>query len=487
MDVVDLWTGRRASALRASLRMSNEAFAGRLGAGVRTVANWEAKPDMVLSPGMQEILDTALADAGDAVQRRFALLLAAEEGARGPSSPAVVKPVLTNARPSPEAAVEANQAAWREVRQYLIESGIGLAARTADLYDKELRVGEVPALAPTSWLPDMPVPLDKISLRWATSPPPPRITGEEAEARPTLPLRAPGHAFPRYTSAIRYLRPPALFENRHSYRLTDIHWSDGAGELTFGLATFFDKLDVSEPMGHEAAQAEMAGRLSWSHLPFRSLVADPFDLSARTVNPGISTLTIRRNTSDGTGTFFLLRRDPTQVTNGRHYSLLPAGEFQPASIAAESITADLDIWRNMVREYSEEMLGQPEHDGSSGVAIDYEVWPFYRDMTEARRTGELHAYALGVILDALSLNAAIATAVVIDDTTFDRLFRDLVSTNPEGEVVLSLDNTKSIRGLPFDEETVTRLITQEPLGQTSAACLSLAWRHRQRILGADSA
>lgn len=68
MDVVDIWTGRRASALRASLRMSNEAFANRLGAGVRTVANWEAKPDVVLSPAMQEILDTALADAGDAVQ-----------------------------------------------------------------------------------------------------------------------------------------------------------------------------------------------------------------------------------------------------------------------------------------------------------------------------------------------------------------------------------------------------------------------------------
>ena len=78
----------------------------------------------------------------------------------------------------------------------------------------------------------------------------------------------------------------------------------------------------------------------------------------------------------------------------------------------------------------------------------------YRDMTEAKRAGKLRAYALGVILDALSLNASIATVTVIDDTTFDHLFRDLVATNPEGEVVLSLDNNKSIRGLPFDEHTV---------------------------------
>ncbi|TCM35109.1 XRE family transcriptional regulator [Kribbella sp. VKM Ac-2568] len=486
MDVVDIWTGRRASALRASLRMSNEAFANRLGAGVRTGANWEAKPDVVLSPAMQEILDTALADAGDAVQRRFGLLLAAaEDGAADVLRPATAT-VTTDSRPLPVAAVEASQAAWREVRQYLIESGIGLAARTADLYDKQLRVGEVPALTPQAWLPDAPVALDNLTLRWTANPPVPRVTGEQAEARPTLPLRAPGHAFQRYTAAIRYLRPPALFENRHSYRLTDLNWGEGAGELTFGLATFFDKLDVSEPIAHESAQAEMAGDLSWPRLPFRALVADPFDLSARIVNPGISTLTIRRNTSDGSGTFFLLRRDPTQVTNGRHYSLLPAGEFQPASIATESIQTDLNIWRNMVREYSEEMLGHPEHDGSTGTPVDYDVWPFYRDMTEAKNTGRLQAYALGVILDALSLNASVATVTVIDASTFDHLFRDLVATNPEGEVVLSLDNNKSIRGLPFDQETVTRLITAEPLGQTSAACLSLAWRHRHSIIGPAS-
>jgi hypothetical protein len=299
-----------------------------------------------------------------------------------------------------------------------------------------------------------------------------------------LPLRAPGHAFSRYTAAIRYLRKPALFENRHSYRLTGIEWSGDGGRMTFGLATFFDKLDVSEPLGHEAAAAEMAGHLDWAHLPFRGLVSDPFDLSARIVNPGISTLTIRRNTADGSGTFFLLRRDPTQVTNGRHYSLLPAGEFQPASISPQSIESDLDIWRNMVREYAEEMLGQPEHDGSSGMPVDYEVWPFFRDMTNARTAGTVRPYALGVILDALSLNSSIATATVIDDTVFDDLFRDLVATNPEGEVVLSLDNNRSIRGLPFNEETVKRLTTREPLGQTSAACLTLAWRHRAQLLDA---
>ncbi|TCC65687.1 XRE family transcriptional regulator [Kribbella pittospori] len=438
---------------------------------------------MVLSPGMQEVLDAALKDADESVQRRFGMLLEAQPGAISQlQTERSARLTQADERPSPDAAVEASQTHWREVRQYLIESGIGLAARTADLYDPALRVEHVPAISTTSWLPSGPVPLENLVLQWDDNPPKARITGIEAEARPALPLRAPGHAFTRYTAAIRYLRKPALFENRHSYRLTDIEWSEGAGRMTFGLSTFFDKLDVSEVLAHESAAAELGGHLDWSYLPFRGLVSDPFDLSTRIVNPGVSTLTIRRNTADGSGTFFLLRRDPTQVTNGRHYSLLPAGEFQPASISPQSISSDLDIWRNMVREYAEEMLGQPEHDGSSGVPVDYDVWPFYRDMTAARDAGTVRPHALGVILDALSLNSSIATTTVIDDTVFDDLFRDLVATNPEGEVVFSLNNNKSIRGLPFDEETVRRLTTREPLGQTSAACLTLAWRHRKQLL-----
>ncbi|WP_020387870.1 hypothetical protein [Kribbella catacumbae] len=466
--------------------MTNEAFAAHLGAAVRTVATWEAKPDMVLSAAMQEILDSALKGADEDVQRRFAMILNVSGSLDTEAARTAERTLHSTVRPAPEAAVEASQQNWRQVRQYLTEQGIDLAARTADLYDAELRVEHVPALSTPAWLPQRPVLLEDVKLRWNEASPQPRLTGSEAEARTALPLRAPGHAFTQYTSAIRYLRPPALFENRSSYRLLDVDWSNGKGAMTFGLSTFFNKLDIGEVLAHEAGAADVSGNLNWAHLPFRSLLGDLFDLSNRAVNPGISTLTIRRDMTTGDGSFFLLRRDPTQVTNGRHYSLLPAGEFQPASISPQSLLVDLDIWRNMVREYAEEMLGQPEHDGSGGTPVDYEVWPFYRDMTAARNAGTIRPYVLGVILDALSLNASIATATVIDDHIFDNLFRDRVATNPEGEVVSSIGNNKPIHGLTFDEETVTRLTTQEPLGQTSAACLTLAWKHRATILGAGS-
>lgn len=74
MDVIDQWTGRTACALQAALRMTNEAFAARLGVAVRTVATWHADPSIAPRTEIQAALDTAYERAGEAVHRRFTLL-----------------------------------------------------------------------------------------------------------------------------------------------------------------------------------------------------------------------------------------------------------------------------------------------------------------------------------------------------------------------------------------------------------------------------
>lgn len=113
----------------------------------------------------------------------------------------------------------------------------------------------------------------------------------------TRPLRTASAPFDRYTFAIKHLSPPALFESRPSYRLLDA--SLGSGRLGFGLAAYFDKLDVSEALGHELAIACMDGGIPASpaqlagRLPFRDLVGDPFDPARRAIIPAVTTLTIR--------------------------------------------------------------------------------------------------------------------------------------------------------------------------------------------------
>ncbi|MFJ4678606.1 NUDIX hydrolase [Kitasatospora sp. NPDC088783] len=80
MDVVVSWTGRSACWLQESLRDTNEAFASRLGIGLRTVASWHKSPELVPRTEMHQLLDQALETAPLAAQKRFALLLTEPNG-----------------------------------------------------------------------------------------------------------------------------------------------------------------------------------------------------------------------------------------------------------------------------------------------------------------------------------------------------------------------------------------------------------------------
>ena len=389
-------------------------------------------------------------------------------------------------------AVLASQHRWRLVRQYLNRHRADLARRAVSLYHEARRVATTTLISAPGWLPAAPVVLGDIKLRWGEGRGRRAVTGAEPEARLVCPLRSPGSQFGRYTSAVRYLDRPALFENRPSYRLLDISWpAGGGGELSFGLATYFEKLDVSEAVGHELASAQMLARDSadadsdeiWRRLPFRALVGDPFDLRRRSVLPAITTLTLRRRPSSAA--FLLHWRDPDRVaTAGGLYDVMPAGEFQPSTVAPFDHLNDFDIWRNLVREFSEEFLGAPEHDGSADTPIDYEAWPLYRSLGQALQEGSVRAFCFGVGLDALTLAATILTVVVIEDETFEDIFGDVVRSNAEGFTVTAGQQRRAADGVPFTEENVTRLLTSEPMASPGAACLALAWHHRSLLLAA---
>ena len=75
MDFVGTWTGRTACLLQEAMRLTNEAFAERLGISPRTITRWHSAPEMVHRTEVQQILDLAYERAGETVQRRFALLV----------------------------------------------------------------------------------------------------------------------------------------------------------------------------------------------------------------------------------------------------------------------------------------------------------------------------------------------------------------------------------------------------------------------------
>ena len=176
-------------------------------------------------------------------------------------------------------------------------------------------------------------------------------------------------------------------------------------------------------------------------------------------------------------------RDSARVaTAAGIYDVIPAGEFQPSSVALWDRRADLDLWRNIVREYAEEVLGEPEHDGSRSQPIDYDAWPLYQRLEDAQDDGAVTPFLLGLGLDALTLAATILTVVVIDDDVFTRAFGAATRYNEEGEIV-AIGDGQATEGVPFTRESIRRMLSSEPMASPGAACLALAWRHRHRILG----
>ncbi|SEP51257.1 helix-turn-helix domain-containing protein [Amycolatopsis saalfeldensis] len=133
-----------------------------------------------------------------------------------------IPPPSTSALVNDVDPVAVSQEEWRRSRRELNSRRRELAETAATLYRPEARIGKAPFMARREWMPPAPVRLEDINLAWSDGRIPITVAGTEPEAERALPLRAPGRRFDRYTSAIRYLDPPSLFENRPSYRLLGV-------------------------------------------------------------------------------------------------------------------------------------------------------------------------------------------------------------------------------------------------------------------------
>lgn len=286
---------------------------------------------------------------------------------------------------------------------------------------------------------------------------------------------------------MRDLDRPRLFENRICYRLQAARFTHSQGILSLGYMRYFDMIDVGESLAHELAvtalrdnnsPVRMPPEMLRERLPFRKLAGDPFDLDAYPLLFSISTLTIRR--SRARDTFMMLRRGSGKVAiAGDMISVMPTGVFQPASIMPTHDDADFDMWRNMMREYSEEFLGNPEHDGN-GDPIDYENEEPFRSLNAARRGGRVKVHFLGISIDSLNFVGDALTVAVFDADTFDDVFRDMVEINEEGTVAR---DGKTLENFVFDDETIDRLLDTEAIAPSGAACLTLARQHRDALFG----
>ena len=159
--------------------------------------------------------------------------------------------------------------------------------------------------------------------------------------------------------------------------------------------------------------------------------------------------------------------------------MLPVGIFQPSGEQLDHERNDFSLWRCLIREFAEELLGEKE---SSGGPINYEQWPFAVELSDAKRDRRVRPYCLGIGVDPLTFATDLLSVVVFDAAVFDALFGELVETNAEGELIGG--EVSRIPGIPFNEAHVTQLLSDHPMQSAGAAVLALAWSKRQVLLAA---
>jgi hypothetical protein len=364
-----------------------------------------------------------------------------------------------------------SQERWLRVSDHLRENRYSLGVRAARQYPADARVAGTPLLGAPGWRLPAPIPLSAIRLEFQPQAPRPTVPDVASLAPLALPTRADGSRCRRYSDAIGELATPAIFENRPIYRLLAADLATADPRLVFGRGRFFDGINVGGVAGFEYAAVDL-GLID--RCAYRDAFGNPTNLNVRSSAMAACALTLRYDRATGTATFPMHYRDPALVGHaGGLYQVIPVGIFQPSGEAEWNEANDFDLWRGLLREYAEELLGASEEYGSEDAPIDYASWPLARAMTDALGSGEIRAYCLGLGTDPLTYAMDLLAVVVIDAPLFDELFGALVSANAEGRV---------ISPRPFDEAAVKELLTQAPVQAAASALLTLAHAHRDVLL-----
>jgi hypothetical protein len=365
---------------------------------------------------------------------------------------------------------------WLQVHTYLNRNRHQLSLRSASGYPEADRLAASPLIAPAAWRLSAPVPLERVRLAFHPEAPPPHSPDLAALAPQALPERPGGVRYERYSTVVGELARPAVFENRPVYRLLAADLAGPGGpRLDFGRGRYFDGIDTSGPAGHEYAAAVLGDLgAAADGLPYRAALGGPSGLDRRVAPAAASALTLRYDRAAGTASFPLHDRRLSQVGHGGGLvSVLPVGVFQPSGEAAWNEANDFSLWRGLLREYAEELLGAAEEYGSEQAPVDYDGWPLARAMTDALASGQIRAWCLGLGADPLTFVVDVLVAVVIDAPLYDELFARMVDVNDEGRV---------IRSRPFDQASVAGLLADAPLQAAGEALLTLALEHRGTLL-----
>ena len=368
---------------------------------------------------------------------------------------AVVLPTLRGTKP---AQVEAALGRFRDRKKELRGAQVDLGERALKAAPSKWRGSDLPVLSHPSWLFSEPRPLEAVRIEFLDAS---KTEVQRAEWKVLKGLSLSGPV--SYSEAICLANPNTAYFNGTVYRPREVVNVDAGVTIKFEVGKYFDYLDSGEVLAYEATSNRGLAKL-------RSRYRDPFDLSNRATSLGILTLTVVRR---GAGATFLMhRRSGSFVVGDALYHVVPAGEFAPSDISVAAVRNDFTLWRNIMREFAEELLGEEDAQGHGGKKIDYEGTEPYKSLTAALLAGSLSVKTLGLVLDPLTLKPELLTVAVFDGVVFDRIFRNMVSKTTEGTI---------IPDIVFGEAEVKDYTSNRAVRLGARALLHLAWTHRSEL------
>jgi hypothetical protein len=462
--MVSGWTGSTACALQEAMHLSNEAFARRLGIGVRTVAGWHKKPTLRPQSGMQEILDTALEQASPAVKERFAALTAGSPGtAPEPTGEAeerlgadrnitaALHWLDEHAGWEPgtarhEVAARLAQTDLRQLQDRGTQRGRVDQRRTAEVLgayyrDRPGRHGVYTAGGAVTSVLTHP---DWLDLECTLMPPSDRltVTGTTADTDVSLDEHTAARAAQRLAETLAL---KIRLTDGPLYRLVEIEPGNGAiggvAEVT-RFIRYALTMDLLEGELVDAIAADAPA--SPGSLPLRDRylpdTASVLDLRGRLCAGGALALTaIARPASPlrGPADYVLLvqERSGHVVNAARRLAVIPKGFHEPMT----DYRADVRLAATLCREMEEELFGRDDID--STIGDERRAAPMHPSrLSEPMRwlvdePGRLRMECTGFGLNLMSGNFEFASLIVIDDEDFWTRFGGEIEANWEASAL----------------------------------------------------
>lgn len=370
--------------------------------------------------------------------------------------------------------LQKKQGPYLSIREYVKKNRASLCLKILKEYKYKYYHSKHHLVVKENWIPETPLPINSNMIGFGSID---NSNLVDPSKFISLPLNDSGKKLNNFSEAVKDIDKPTHFSDRQHYRLLD-YQTETSPYFTYDTnkASYFDKIDFGNALeyeyGRKAYLNSQKKRTFFGNKLRNKLKNSENILSKIKVLTGISTLTLLQDGNDFR--FIMHQRSKVGYAQGV-FHVSPAGEFQPESENPEDFYKDFNFWKNIMREYAEEIGMKKEYDGNSGFETDYSSPPFSL-MQEAIDNKNAKLYFLGFGLDPLSLQGEVLTICIFKYEEFCKIFPDIRAENEEGII----RTEKEKWGTLFTNDSVETYLKNNTL-QAGKAILELTQKHLNTI------